>query len=232
MRITWQRDELILALDLYVRVGLADANSPEVILLSDLLQELPIHDLAIRERNFRSPSSVAMKLSNLANHDSSYDGKVTNGSKADAAVWAEFEARPRELRKAADAIKELMASGFGSLPAEVDEDEISASEGRLLYRRHRSRERDKRLRRQKIDAVLRSGKAISCEVCDFDFEQTYGPRGAGFIECHHVVPLHVSGETNTSLKDLSLICSNCHSMIHRQSPWPTPVELRNHLNRE
>lgn len=231
MRNVWQRDELILALDLYLRVGLVDATNPEAILLSKVLQGLPIHDLATRESNFRSPSSVAMKLSNIANHDPSYRGKVTNGSKSDAAVWAEFQSRPDDLRRVSVAIRELVASKSKALPPEADEEEIIAPEGRLLYRRHRTRERDKALRRRKIDAALRVGKGLSCEVCDFNFEEIYGLLGRGFMECHHVVPLHISGETITRLRDLALICSNCHSMIHRQSPWPTPGELRDQITR-
>jgi 5-methylcytosine-specific restriction protein A len=97
----------------------------------------------------------------------------------------------------------------------------------LLIRRHKSRERDKRLRKRKIDAVLRQGRRLACEACGFDFEATYGPRGAGYIECHHVVPLHEAGEGRTKLSDLALICANCHRMIHRRAPWPTPDGLRN-----
>ncbi|WP_279635939.1 HNH endonuclease [Kitasatospora cheerisanensis] len=49
------------------------------------------------------------------------------------------------------------------------------------------------------------------------------------MECHHVVPLHVAGEGRTGLADLALICANCHRMIHRRAPWPTPQELREGL---
>lgn len=33
-------------------------------------------------------------------------------------------------------------------------------------------------------------------------------------------------EGQTKLSDLALICANCHRMIHRRAPWPTPKELR------
>ncbi|MEV6744057.1 HNH endonuclease [Streptomyces sp. NPDC051080] len=46
------------------------------------------------------------------------------------------------------------------------------------------------------------------------------------MECHHVLPLHVAGEGHTKLSDLALICANCHRMIHRRAPWPTPGDLR------
>ncbi|MEU4655773.1 HNH endonuclease [Streptomyces sp. NPDC023723] len=119
----------------------------------------------------------------------------------------------------------LIAGDFPDFSPDT-EDDYSAPEGRLLIRRHKSRERDKGLRKRKIDAVLRQGRHLDCETCGFDFEAIYGPRGAGYIECHHVVPLHEAGEGRTKLSDLALICANCHRMIHRRAPWPTPGELR------
>ncbi|MEU6830039.1 HNH endonuclease [Nocardia beijingensis] len=75
-------------------------------------------------------------------------------------------------------------------------------------------------------AFLETEDRVRCEVCSFDFETVYGPHGAEYIECHHVVPLHVSGETETTLADLMLMCANCHRMIHYRSPWLDPEELR------
>lgn len=66
---------------------------------------------------------------------------------------------------------------------------------------------------------------LACEVCGFDFEAVYGELGRGFIECHHVVPLS-EGQRKTSLRDLALVCSNCHRMAHRRRPWPAVAELR------
>ncbi|MEV4457357.1 HNH endonuclease [Microbispora sp. NPDC049633] len=81
-----------------------------------------------------------------------------------------------------------------------------------------------RLSRCRIAVTLLPAKYV------FDFEHTYGPRGAGYIECHHIVPLHVSGPVTTKLDDLALVCSNCHRMIHRSAPWLTPSELRKLVN--
>lgn len=88
------------------------------------------------------------------------------------------------------------------------------------------RERDPKLRARKIRDVRSKQGHIACEVCGFDFERVYGDRGAGYVECHHAVPLHVSGRTTTHLEDLVLLCANCHRMIHRFTPWLTPAELR------
>jgi hypothetical protein len=53
----------------------------------------------------------------------------------------------------------------------------------------------------------------------------YDNRGYGFIECHHNRPVsEMDGAGEVRLDDLSLLCSNCHRMIHRARPWITVGE--------
>ena len=111
-------------------------------------------------------------------------------------------------------------------PTDDDQEDTGSREGRLLKHWHYARERDRALRTRKINRFFKDNGCVFCEICLFDFEKVYGPRGAMFAECHHVVPLHTSGDTTTKLEDLILLCSNCHRMIHRKSPWLTPDELR------
>lgn len=113
-----------------------------------------------------------------------------------------------------------------SLSVPVDEEAAGTVEGRLLTRRHVVRERNRALRQRKLDDVRRGGRPVECEVCGFDFEQTYGERGSGFIECHHTLPLYVTGPRKTRPEDLALLCSNCHRMIHVRPPWLSLAELR------
>ena len=50
-------------------------------------------------------------------------------------------------------------------------------ERKVLYKFHKFRERDKKLvSRKKIQVKKQTGK-LSCEVCNFDFEVTYGDLG-------------------------------------------------------
>ncbi|MFD4763144.1 HNH endonuclease [Streptomyces sp. NPDC058439] len=226
----WARDEIILACHLVMENGWKglDAQDSRVVELSALLQLLPIHVEAERNEKFRNPNGVARKTFDIATRHPEYQGKPTNGGALDVAVLQEFLARPEEMTEAAQLIHQGVATGeLQSLPPTEEEfDDYSAPEGRLLMRRHRARERNKGLRAKKIAAVLKQGGTLSCEACGFDFEEVYGDRGSGYIECHHVVPLHEAGEGRTKLGDLALICANCHRMIHRRAPWPTPAELR------
>lgn len=91
------------------------------------------------------------------------------------------------------------------------------------------RERDPELRKQ---AIIQHG--LDCMACGFNFEQTYGELGEGFVEVHHVVPLSQSGKTDTDPKeDLVVLCANCHRMVHRKRETCLSLtELKAHLNKQ
>lgn len=102
----------------------------------------------------------------------------------------------------------------------LEDEEMSAFEGKekILFLKHRQREAV--LRDAKIRSVLRKNKGqLRCEVpsCGFDFKRVYGDVGAGFAIVHHLTPLAVASVngTRTTLKDLAIVCANCHAMIHR-----------------
>lgn len=228
---TWARDELILACDLVLQndwrgIGPDDERVQK---LSDLLQRLPIHPIGVRGPRFRNRNSVARKTYDIATHHPAYEGVPTKGGAGDLDVLRDFLEREDEMRRSAEVIRAGIDSGDLLEASETVPDidlEVGAREGRLLERRHLARERDARLRAKKIEKHLRTHGQLACELCGFDFRATYGPHGDGYIECHHVIPLHASGERRTRLDDLILICSNCHRMIHRRTPWLTPQQLR------
>lgn len=97
----------------------------------------------------------------------------------------------------------------------TEDDLEGVDEGGLSLRQHFVRERDRGLRKRKIDSLRKLGRPIDCEVCGFNFERVYGERGHDYCEVHHRRPLHDSGETRTTLGDLAILCANCHRMIHR-----------------
>jgi 5-methylcytosine-specific restriction protein A len=73
---------------------------------------------------------------------------------------------------------------------------------------------------------------LTCKICGFNFRQTYGDIGAGYIEVHHLQPLSEVGcehEVNPR-DDLIVLCSNCHRMIHRDgNPCLTLEELKSRM---
>lgn len=231
----WAWEEIVLACDLVVQSGWQQlgAENPEVIELSQLLQKMDIHPLEVRGDKFRNPNGVGRKTADIATARPGYQGGKTNGGRRTEEVVAEFLDKPEAMHALAVSLRSSLAVGeLPDLPREVGYENESELEGRYLLRLHAYRERNPALRRKKINSILAAGGALACEVCEFDFAQRYGERGRGYIECHHVEPLHVGGEKARSVKDLALLCSNCHRMIHTKPPWPTPAELRELIRRQ
>ncbi|WP_167464406.1 HNH endonuclease [Nocardia brasiliensis] len=230
----WARDELILACDLMMGNGWRQVREPDprAVALSDLLRSLPIHPVERRSEKFRSPGSVSRKTADIETARPGYTGGQTRGAKLDREVLADFEKWPEAMHAAAEAIRRDAAAGALVAPPVLEGVDVAfpegleVREGRLLASRYFRRERDPRFRKKKIDSFLSKEDRVRCEVCGFDFETCYGERGSGYIEVHHVVPLHVSGETKTRLEDLILLCANCHRMIHTGRQWLHPDELR------
>lgn len=224
----WTYDELILAMDLYQREGLIDDRHPLVVELSEILNALPIHTVRPDAEKFRNANGVAMKLGNFARLDPAYPGKgLDAGAHRDEEVWDYFAERPDELIALAARIRQGAVSAEQAFPPAPEEGEDEVIEGRLLYRRHRTRERNQSLVKRKKDSVLMREGRLPCEVCGFDFADTYGELGENFIECHHTIPLSESGEeTTTTLNDLAVVCSNCHRMLHRRQPWISVEDLQ------
>ncbi|KZX59196.1 hypothetical protein A3709_16775 [Halioglobus sp. HI00S01] len=229
----WTRDELILALNLYFQDRSAAGNDthPEVINLSKHLRALHIHPKVVRERtNFRNSNEVGLKLANFRAVDPSEPGGMASASALDKQVFNEFANDKAALSAAAELISSLGESLPPPSPHDADE-EYEGSEGKLITREHRHRERDGKLPKQKKAAVMKKTGKLACEVCDFDFHAQYGELGKEFAECHHKKPVsEMKPHQKTKLDDLAIVCSNCHRMIHRTRPWKSIEELKSLLN--
>ncbi|WP_424193976.1 MrcB family domain-containing protein [Ampullimonas aquatilis] len=120
-----------------------------------------------------------------------------------------------DLRRFLDLYLTLASSEsqlFEQVDAEEDELGIGVEDLRNL-REHKRIERNKSLALQakKIHGYI-------CKACGFDFEKEYGSIGAKFIEAHHLVPLSNYKNQKVTLdakNDFTVLCSNCHRMIHK-----------------
>ena len=234
----WSRDELILALDFYLihREHTPGKQSAEIAELSAILNQMAQALGADRDKTYRNSNGVYMKLMNFRRFDPDYtkEGKVglQRGNRLEGELWSYYAGDVALLSSVSQAIRKTVQDGElrGDLPDFEDGSE-EAVEGRVLTALHTRRERNRRLVDRKKSQVRKRDGRLKCEACGFDFEETYGDRGQGFIECHHVKPLHTLAEARTTrLDDLVLLCSNCHRMVHARRPWLTVDDLRSVLS--
>ncbi|EKS35988.1 hypothetical protein HMPREF9696_02200 [Afipia clevelandensis ATCC 49720] len=79
------------------------------------------------------------------------------------------------------------------------------------------------------DAIKAHG--LRCVVCSFDFQETYGEIGTGYIEVHHLHPLSLAAQeagtvVSLTVEDVRPLCANCHRMAHRRQPPFSIEELK------
>ncbi len=216
----WNWDEIVLVLEAHLSGAVPTEKDQRVVELTQLLPH--------------SSGSIRALLRNFHSLDPEKTSGAPHGSRTTKQVWDEFSNdRPRlgsvaaTLRKEA---KEMRGSG-GSLDTELIDDVAEAPEGRIATRVHMVRERNQGLVKRKKQRELKKTGRLVCEVCRFDFAERYGERGKEFIECHHTKPLSdLKRETKIPLRDLALLCSNCHRMIHVRRPWLEVADLIKLIN--
>ncbi len=227
----WQRDELILALNLYFTYPLntLSPTHPAVVELSEILNRLPIHTQRPEQEKFRNANGVSMKLRNFSRFDSTVSGHgLSRGGKLEENIWKEFYLDREALQKLANNIKSFSLTNIADkLSESVEQEEEEFPEGKILYRIHRERERSKRLVEKAKDKRKKEVGVLDCDVCGFNFLQSYGDIGADYIECHHTKPVsELEDEGKTKIQDLALVCANCHRMLHRKRPWLSIEQLK------
>lgn len=85
-------------------------------------------------------------------------------------------------------------------------------------------------RNSKLAKEAKMIHGYKCMACGFNFESSYGEIGKDFIEAHHKTPisqLPLDRTVRLSPKDdFIVLCSNCHSMLHRKGAPESLDEFR------
>ena len=208
--VRFSRDEIILALDVLYSAGEQRLNpqSPSVIALSELLNELPIHKSNVKKNNFRTPSGV---LKQLKLFEKSYVKCIKNadvGSKF-YEIASEFENRREELHAIACAIKRNIDS-YDMITFGNEIESNSFPEGALLGHLHCILEK-------------RDGAGIKadsqCMVCGINTKEIYRG-GLDLVTLHLTVPIaDINWKKRYTAEDFISVCPNCHAALHRTRPW-------------
>ncbi len=77
-------------------------------------------------------------------------------------------------------------------------------------------------RNPKLRAAAIAIHGTTCLACHFNFGTVYGSLGNDYIEVHHLVPVSRMTEPSTVNPgtDMTVLCSNCHRMVHRSREKP------------
>jgi 5-methylcytosine-specific restriction protein A len=112
-------------------------------------------------------------------------------------------------------------SGSFRFPEEIEQ--TTYPEGAVQRVQVNRYERNPQARRQCI-----AHYGAQCQICEFDFSETYGEVGVGFIHVHHLREISSLGQDYEvdPTTDLIPVCPNCHAIIHRRKPTYTIEEVR------
>lgn len=116
----------------------------------------------------------------------------------------------------------------GNLVTVLDEN-IIIKEGTTKTTRTRIYERSLRLRELAVSIFTQNGRIV-CQACGFDFFDSFGELGKGFIEIHHEKPIYlyenedIEVSLREALSNVRPLCSNCHRIIHRNKCKHLTVE--------
>lgn len=188
----------------------------------------------------RSDTYFSQKVRNLKSHDTfqrdNYATNVPGGFKITSIGKAFVNAHR-------DALSYLFNEDFNYEDVKTAIDSISlsgnrcvwpieelVSEGRVLTRNVKIRERSSRLRLIAIEHFTHNNM-ISCDCCGFNFHNYYGDvYGKDCIEIHHKKPIfQYQGDTfeqlvDSALENLLPVCPNCHRVIHKNHIGSEEIE--------
>jgi hypothetical protein len=83
--------------------------------------------------------------------------------------------------------------------------------------------RKTRSNRLRLEALIKAGG--KCEACGFDYSVLLDGRGISVLQVHHRKQLSLSKTPRlTTVKDLAVLCANCHCLIHANVKKAMPVE--------
>lgn len=225
----WTREEVILALDLYHAFDgkIPGSDDERICELSRILRAFPNHSHVARDETFRNPAGVAFKLQNLRSVST---GKgLSNTAKIDREIWAELGSNPIRTHELAEIIRHSTNTVVVLLSGDVEEE---FAEGKSATRVHVERERKSKLRKEVIAKRLKLGN-LECDLCGEIGGDVEPAIRDSLFECHHVIPLSIIGETKTKVKDMALLCANCHRLLHRliakKKQWISIEEAKKQL---
>lgn len=194
--------------------------------------------------HFAPSRFVGYKQNNLELHEEYCDNNLVSGTKTDDRLNSRLifgaEKQPntrldsnyKKFCKWLNVNPEKRIRSFWVLDKDIVSEFVCTTpffEGSVSIRQHKQRERNRKVVREAKRLFKQKNGHLYCQICGIDFEKTYGSIGKDFIEAHHNMPLAADNkEHEVKAEDFTMVCSNCHSMLHKvvDGKSPTKEQLR------
>ena len=198
----WEWDETVLACDLVFQNDWQPLppEDERVIELSRILRHMSLHPLEKRLSSFRNEDGVSRKTHNLASAAPDWGKRRSNGSERDQEVDSDqFQVAPDVMHRIA---QDLLQDALNDRPEMLlkfeGNDDGSVLEGRYLWRFHsRNASATCAAPKKGSCSVMRAATRLSVKRAVSTSGRSTGTEGQGYIECHHVQPLHETGHCET-----------------------------------
>jgi len=124
----------------------------------------------------------------------------------DTAIAMQVRSRRRLSADSAKLLEDVLSK------ANQAQDEVNVREGKTTEVTLTKRERSRVLR-----VLALTNRGTVCEICGFDFAETYGDFAINCVEVHHLESLAEADHdgVKTTLEDVLVVCPNCHRAIHQ-----------------
>ena len=200
----WNRDEIIICLNLYLNEGgrTLQKNDPKILEVSHILNQLPSFGDKSNYQKFRNVNGVYMKLGNFKTFDSTYTGSgLKGGSKLDKIVFDEFFTQKEKLKQIAENIQILTLQS--DVLSNITEDEYEDLLTKILNLKET--EKLTLVNRRTEQEILKKhlfGKKTTtiCACCNKEYPISY------------LVSAHIKRRSNcsqTEKRDLNIVFPMC-----------------------
>lgn len=224
---TYSESDLIIP----VLLLLADAGSHGLTtteIKEALLGELDLSEDDLKILAGRNDSHFSQQVRNLVSHRTLVNKGVATyepGSQS-GRFWITELGRSYSAEHLGD-FEFLITSGFTDeqrkTVIDADFDNFIIEEGHFIPATQvQKRKRSRKLTEKARQYYARDGK-LYCAGCNFSFDNFYGKTARGYIEIHHLKPIHtyersdVERQLKDALGNVRPLCANCHRMAHRNT---------------
>jgi len=128
----------------------------------------------------------------------------------------------------------------GGIDTDSTEDDYKPSEGLTTLKEMRQYKTHRRIERAYSNSrKVKKELGYTCEACGFNFKKVYGKLSLNkkkeeYIEAHHkrqIQDLPEGEIVEFKIEDFSVLCSNCHRMVHRKNPPYSVDEIRKYFKK-